>query len=77
MLQVLQDINSGETKVVEVPQPLNLEGHSLITSSYSLISSGTEKMLVDFGKSGLLGKALGQPEKVKTVLEKINGRFWT
>lgn len=71
MLQVLQDINSGQTKVVEVPEPLNIEGHSLITSSYSLISSGTEKMLVDFGKSGLLGKALGQPEKVKMVLDKI------
>ena len=55
MFQVLQDINSGQTKVVEVPQPLNSAGHSLITSSYSLISSGTEKMLVDFGKSGLLG----------------------
>ena len=71
MFQVLQDINSGQTKVVEVPQPLNSAGHSLITSSYSLISSGTEKMLVDFGKSGLLGKALGQPEKVKMVLEKV------
>ena len=71
MYQVLQDINTGETKVVEVPRPHNLDGCSLISTSYSLISSGTEKMLVDFGKSGLIGKALNQPEKVKMVLEKI------
>ncbi len=71
MFQVLQDINSGQIKLEKVPQPSNLEGHSLIISNYSLISSGTEKMLLDFGKSGLLGKALGQPEKVKMVLDKV------
>lgn len=71
MFQVVQDISSGQTKVVEVPQPKNLPDHSIITANYSLISSGTEKMLVDFGKSGWLGKALGQPEKVKIVLDKV------
>ncbi len=71
MLQVVQDINSGQTIVTEVPQPQNLPHHSLIKASYSLISSGTEKSLVKFGKSGLVGKALNQPEKVKMVLEKV------
>jgi len=71
MLQVIQDIVSGQTKVVEVPELQNTPHHSLIKASYSLISSGTEKMLVDFGKSGWVGKALSQPEKVKLALDKI------
>lgn len=71
MYQVVQDINEGKTIVLEAPKPILKSNHSLITSKYSLISSGTEKTLVDFGKSGLVGKAVGQPEKVKMVLDKI------
>ena len=71
MFQVVQNISSGKTEILEVPKPLKPPHHSLIKAHFSLISSGTEKMLVDFGKSGLIGKALGQPEKVKMVLEKV------
>lgn len=46
-------------------------GHLLIATSYSLISAGTERMLVDFGKAGWIDKARQQPEKVKQVLDKI------
>ncbi len=71
MYQVVQDIKDGNTIVLEAPKPIPIPNHSLIESSCSLISSGTEKTLVDFGKSGMIGKALGQPEKLKMVLQKI------
>ncbi len=71
MFQVVQDIKEGKTIVLEAPKPIPLENHSLIESSCSLISSGTEKTLVDFGKSSIVGKALGQPEKVKMVIDKV------
>ncbi|NVJ98906.1 MAG: zinc-binding dehydrogenase [Alphaproteobacteria bacterium] len=70
MKQVLQNVANGETSVVELPRPQCKAGHVLIRSSVSLISAGTERMLVDFGKSSYLDKARKQPEKVKMVLEK-------
>ncbi|NVK30084.1 MAG: zinc-binding dehydrogenase [Gammaproteobacteria bacterium] len=71
MLQVVQNINKGTTEILEVPTPKSRCKHALIQTSLTLISSGTEKSLVDFGKSGLVGKAVGQPEKVKMVLDKV------
>ena len=46
-------------------------GHVLIKTHNSLVSLGTEKMLVEFGKSNYFQKAIQQPEKVKQVLSKI------
>jgi predicted dehydrogenase len=46
-------------------------GHLLLQSRSSLISAGTERMLVEFGKGSLLAKARAQPEKVREVLDKI------
>ena len=43
----------------------------MIKSSNSLVSLGTEKMLVEFGKANLINKARQQPDKVKMVLDKI------
>ena len=71
MKQVLQDLGSGNTIVVEAPAPQNSQFHLLITSSTTLISAGTERMLVGFGKSSYLDKARQQPDKVKMVLERI------
>lgn len=71
MKQVLQDLASGRTTVQDLPVPQCGRGHLLIQTHYSLISAGTERMLVDFGKSGYLDKARQQPEKVKMVLDKI------
>lgn len=45
--------------------------HVIIHSTKSLVSVGTERMLVDFGKAGWIEKARSQPDKVKMVLEKI------
>lgn len=47
------------------------KGHLLIRTSRSLISAGTEKMLVSFGKASYINKARQQPEKVRMVLDKV------
>jgi len=57
--------------LAEVPCPAARPGHLLIQSSASLVSIGTERMLIDFGKAGWLEKARQQPDKVKMVLQKI------
>jgi len=71
MKQVLQDLSKGSSLVEEVPRPRCKSGHLLIQTSQSLISAGTERMLVDFGRSSYIEKARQQPEKVKMVLDKI------
>ncbi|WP_022668292.1 bi-domain-containing oxidoreductase [Desulfospira joergensenii] len=69
--QVLQNLKTGETIVEESPYPQVKEGTLLIDTKCSLISAGTERMLVDFGRASYIDKARQQPEKVKMVLEKI------
>ncbi len=71
MKQILQDLAKGGTTVVHAPTPSVSSGNLLINTTCSLISAGTERMLVDFGKASLIDKARQQPEKVKMVLEKV------
>ncbi|RMA79533.1 bi-domain-containing oxidoreductase [Umboniibacter marinipuniceus] len=70
MKQVLQNLASGETSLVDVPCPKAKNGAVLINTTSTLVSVGTERMLVDFGKAGWIEKARSQPDKVKMVLEK-------
>ena len=71
MKQILQDMVNGGTTLAEAPAPQCSRGHLVIQTTTSLISAGTERMLVGFGKATYLEKARQQPEKVKMVLEKI------
>lgn len=71
MKQVLQDLTRGETIILEAPIQKVGNGQLLIHTKVTLISAGTERMLVDFGKASYFQKARQQPEKVKMVLEKI------
>lgn len=71
MKQIIQDMKSGQTILEEVPVPQVKSGSVLIKTSRSLVSLGTERMLVEFGKSNLIDKARQQPDKVKQVLDKI------
>lgn len=71
MKQILQNIANGETQLVEVPCPQSKKGQLLITTTKSLVSVGTERMLIDFGKSSWIAKARSQPDKVKMVLDKV------
>ena len=64
-------MSSGETSLVEAPSPKSKSGQLLIQSKTSLISAGTERMLVEFGQANLLEKARQQPDKVKMVIEKV------
>jgi predicted dehydrogenase/threonine dehydrogenase-like Zn-dependent dehydrogenase len=72
MKQIIQDLSAGDTILIDVPAPLVRPGQILIQTSKSLVSLGTERMLVEFGKSNLIQKARQQPDKVKEVISKIN-----
>jgi hypothetical protein len=73
MKQIIQSFKTGETILeyfiwhiyLEVPRPQVKKGYILIKTYRSLVSLGTERMLVEFGKSNLLEKARQQPEKGK------------
>lgn len=71
MRQILQNLKTGTTEVAEVPCPRVSGGQLLIRTTHSLISAGTERMLVDFGKASPIEKARQQPDKVRMVLDKI------
>ncbi|MFN8280756.1 MAG: bi-domain-containing oxidoreductase [Saprospiraceae bacterium] len=71
MKQIIQDIRHGDTMLVETPVPALLPGHVLIRTHYSLVSAGTERMLVEFGKAGWIEKVKQQPDKVHQVISKI------
>ncbi len=69
--QILQSLKTGETELTEVPAPRVKPGHVLVGASRTLVSAGTERMLVDFGKANWLNKARQQPDKVRMVLDKM------
>ncbi len=71
MKQIIQSFKTGETKLETLPAPDIQSGQLLIKTTKSLVSLGTEKMLVEFGKASLIQKARQQPDKVKMVLDKI------
>lgn len=57
--------------MVTAPMPRIKPGYLRVDTTISLISTGTEKMLVGFGQANLVQKAMQQPEKVKQVLAKV------
>ena len=69
MKQILQNLKNGNTEVTEVPCPRASAGQLLIRTTRSLISAGTERMMVDFGKANPIEKARQQPDKVRLVLD--------
>lgn len=71
MRQILQNLKNGEMELVKVPCPNAERGMVLIQSSRSLISAGTERMMVEFSKANIIRKVRSQPDKVRQVLDKI------
>lgn len=71
MKQIIQDLKNGNTILEEVPAPNVKSGQVLIKTTRSLVSLGTERMLVEFGKANFIQKARQQPDKVKQVLDKV------
>jgi predicted dehydrogenase len=70
MKQVLQNIRTGETTVSEVPVPTPQPGTILVQTAASLVSAGTERMMVEFAGKTLVGKARSRPDLVRQVMDK-------
>ncbi|RPD91729.1 dehydrogenase [Aureibaculum marinum] len=71
MKQIIQDLKKGDTILEEIPVPNVKAGAVLIKTTRTLVSLGTERMLVEFGKANFIQKAKQQPDKVKMVLDKV------
>lgn len=71
MKQILQHLRTGQMDLADVPCPLATPGQVLVQTRASLISAGTERMLVEFSQANLLQKARQQPDKVRQVLDKM------
>ncbi len=70
MKQLLNYMRTGETAVVDVPVPQPRPGTALVRTAASLLSAGTERMVVEFAKKNLLEKARSRPDLVRLVLDK-------
>src|SRR5258708_15902932 len=70
MKQIVQSARSGKLELTEVPAPQVRPGHLLVATRASLISAGTERMVVDFARKSLAGKARSRPDLVRKTLDK-------
>jgi predicted dehydrogenase len=70
MKQLLQNMRDGKTVVIEVPIPTPRPGQALVRVVASLVSAGTERMVVEFAEKSLVGKARSRPDLVRQVLDK-------
>ena len=71
MKQVLQNMRDGKTIISEVPAPTPGPGQALVKVAASLVSAGTERMLVEFGGKNLVGKARSRPDLVQQMMDKM------
>jgi predicted dehydrogenase/NADPH:quinone reductase-like Zn-dependent oxidoreductase len=71
MKQVLQRLDSGAISILDVPRPAAGGPRVVVRARASLISAGTERMLIEFGRASLLDKVRSQPDRVREVLAKV------
>ena len=71
MKQILQSFKTGEMWLAEVPAPLCKGKGAVVRTCASFVSAGTERMLAEFAKKGIIGKALQMPDQVKKVIRKM------
>ncbi|MBI2933100.1 MAG: bi-domain-containing oxidoreductase [Planctomycetes bacterium] len=71
MKQVIQNIGNGDLTVQDIADPVPLPGYVLIATTSSVISPGTERYVVDLARRSLIGKAIGRPEHVRRILQKV------
>jgi predicted dehydrogenase len=70
MKQLLQNVKTGKSSIENVPMPTPREGQALVKVEASLVSAGTERMIVEFAEKSLVGKARSRPDLVKQVIDK-------
>lgn len=71
MKQILQSYRTGELWLAEVPVPTTMPGGMLVRTVTSLVSAGTERMVINLAKKSLVGKAYARPDLVKQVIQKV------
>src|SRR4051794_20115717 len=71
MHQILQSYRTGELWLAQVPAPALRNGGAIVRTAASLVSAGTERMIIELAKKSLLGKARARPDLVKKVFAKI------
>ncbi|HEX6938350.1 MAG TPA: bi-domain-containing oxidoreductase [Longimicrobiales bacterium] len=71
MKQVIQEMDTGAIRVVDVPAPLVRPGGVLVRTRYSVISIGTERAKIELGRKTLVGKARERPDQVRKVLDTV------
>ena len=71
MKQIIHSLKTGNAELADIPVPKTRPGHLQIATSKTLISPGTERMLIDFGQANLLQKALTTAGQSKTCFEKL------
>lgn len=76
MKQVLQNVKSGELELADAPAPAAFDGGAAVRTRSSIISAGTEKMLIELASKSLLGKAQARPDLVKQVIDKAKKEGW-
>ena len=75
MKVLTQNLKTGKTDILEVPSPTINSDKIRVLNEYSLISTGTESSIVNFGKANWINKAKQQPDRVKDVINKITWNF--
>jgi predicted dehydrogenase/threonine dehydrogenase-like Zn-dependent dehydrogenase len=71
MKQLLQRLDTGETIHAEVPVPVATARTLVVETRATLVSAGTERMLLEFSRASLIEKARQQPDRVRQVLDKV------
>jgi len=72
MKSLIQDLRNGSLQMLDVPAPVNQPNHLLVETRQTLISSGTERSLRDFGRASYFQKIKKQPEKVQQAIHKVS-----
>lgn len=70
MKQLLKNLRDGQTLIADVPVPSVRPGMVLVKTAASLVSVGTERMVVEFAEKSLVGKAQSRPDLVQQVMDK-------
>ncbi|KAF0109068.1 MAG: putative oxidoreductase [Anaerolineaceae bacterium] len=71
MKQLLQNMKTGKTTIEDIPAPTPRAGQALVKVAASLVSAGTERMVVEFAEKSLVGKARSRPDLVRQVVDKM------